>query len=313
MNWRDIWDPNTQYYLNDVVTSSQNISTYILVGRTTLLGGADPSLNAEWTKLSTATTGVQEVAVTTPGLTLTGTDTLPIINNTGVISVQLASGSGLQNIGTSISPVLRNTGVLALTAGPGITITGTQANYTISSPPPPRPIMATFTSTSGVTFIPVPTGQPNAYQLTPTGPAFSTTIANPASYPGIWCFDLTGISFFIIPVSYPNNSPPFTYYFEISIGVSNGVTAAYAVVPAAQGGQLRLPYQEDPANPVFTPYVITAGSIWVPISFFTALGTATPVNNITIRITPYLSAGATYYPCSSPSAVTAIYYPDGIE
>ena len=56
------------------------------------------------------------------GISITGTSTAPVINNTGVLSV--APGLGISITGTAQNPVVNNTGVLSLIPGTGISITG---------------------------------------------------------------------------------------------------------------------------------------------------------------------------------------------
>jgi hypothetical protein len=129
MNWRGLWDATEQYYLNDVAVDGTNNASYILAGKTALLGGGDPSLNPDWIELSATTTGVVSVNAGV-GITMTGTGTNPIVNNAGVVS--FTAGTGLTNAGTASNPLINNTGVVALTQGVGIQITGT-TNPTITN------------------------------------------------------------------------------------------------------------------------------------------------------------------------------------
>lgn len=122
MNWRGLWDATEQYYLNDVVISPATTASYILSGPTTLLGGADPSLNVDWTELSNPTTGVVSVSGSTY-INVVGT-TNPQIFNTGVQT--LGTGTGITNIGTANQPVLINSGITSLSAGLGISVVGNQ-------------------------------------------------------------------------------------------------------------------------------------------------------------------------------------------
>jgi len=66
-----------------------------------------------------------------PGISITGTSTDPIVNNTGVISV--TSGTGISITGTGANPVVNNTGILSITAGLNVSITGTIQNPIINA------------------------------------------------------------------------------------------------------------------------------------------------------------------------------------
>ena len=122
MNWRGGWLVSEQYYLNDVVISPLTTASFILNGKTTLLGGADPSLNPDWIELSNPTTGVVSVNAGV-GITITGTGSNPIVNNDGILT--FTAGTGVNNTGTATNPIINNTGVLTCSAGTGISITGT--------------------------------------------------------------------------------------------------------------------------------------------------------------------------------------------
>lgn len=123
MNWRDLWSPTEQYYLNDVVISPLNNASYILNGRTALVGGNDPTLNPEWIELSATTTGVIQVNAGNAGIVITGTATNPFVNNAGVIS--LLATNGVANTGTAQNVLLENTGVVSLVQGLGISVDAT--------------------------------------------------------------------------------------------------------------------------------------------------------------------------------------------
>lgn len=99
------------------------------------------------------------------GISITGTATDPVVNNTGVLSfvtvntgltnigsataVQLqfngtqsvTAGTGISLTGTFQNPVVNNTGVLTVTAGSRVSLTGTAANPVINSARPPQPFM----------------------------------------------------------------------------------------------------------------------------------------------------------------------------
>ena len=48
MNWRGLWVETEQYFINDLVVSTVNSSTYILVNQTAVKGGGDPTTNSDW-------------------------------------------------------------------------------------------------------------------------------------------------------------------------------------------------------------------------------------------------------------------------
>jgi hypothetical protein len=119
MNWKGAWNNNDQYFRNDVVISSLNNSSYILVGRTALVGGGDPSLNADWLELNVSTTGVTSINGSAY-IGITGPGTNPTIVNNGVRTV--SAGVGISLAGTANDPIVRNNGIVALLPGPGINI-----------------------------------------------------------------------------------------------------------------------------------------------------------------------------------------------
>ena len=155
MNWRGGWDVSEQYYLNDLVSSPIDSFSYILT-ITSLLGGTDPSLSPEWTRLTPVTGSgeiifvgqgdgiiVDETDPSIPvvindgvitftagiGLTNSGTPTDPIFDNTGVLLITTATG--LNNIGTAQEPELENTGVLSLAVGTGLSLINPVPNPSI--------------------------------------------------------------------------------------------------------------------------------------------------------------------------------------
>lgn len=67
-------------------------------------------------------TGVVNSITGGAGITVTGTTTVPIVSNTGVVS--LISGTGIGITGTT-TPTITNNGVTSITAGTGIAVTGT--------------------------------------------------------------------------------------------------------------------------------------------------------------------------------------------
>ena len=132
MNWLGEWDSNTLYYSNDIVISPINGAAYILVGTSSSLqGGGDPSVNDAW--YSYGGVGAQIVSVRTgDGIKLTGGQTNPEINNTGVNSVQFLD-SVLQNIGTATNVVIDSSAVTDIGAVLGIRVDTTGTVQTITN------------------------------------------------------------------------------------------------------------------------------------------------------------------------------------
>lgn len=85
------------------------------------------------TTLTIASTGGIVDSITAgPGISVTGTATNPIVNNTGVISV--TAGPGITITGTASNPIVNASGVVfSITAGPGISITGTATNPVVNN------------------------------------------------------------------------------------------------------------------------------------------------------------------------------------
>lgn len=76
-----------------------------------------------WAKTGSGGGGnVQSVSAGT-GISITGTASDPVVNNTGILSV--GAGTGIAVGGTSTAPVVYNNGVRSLTAGYGMSLGGT--------------------------------------------------------------------------------------------------------------------------------------------------------------------------------------------
>ena len=127
MNFHGTWSAATQYYKFDVVVCPTALSSYILTGRSALIGGLDPSLNPDWEELSAAATGVLSLT-TGAGITNTNTATNPNLVNSGVLSVAVAPGPGIATSAATGALTLTNTGIISLAAAnPGIVIGGGSA------------------------------------------------------------------------------------------------------------------------------------------------------------------------------------------
>jgi hypothetical protein len=123
INWRGEWDPNTLFYRNDIAVSPITKGSYINVTpATTISGGGDPSLNAvAWYAFGSGAAGVQEITGTE--YITVGPTTTPKITNNGVVTLEIAPGTNLNNLGTAQDPILEDTGVTNVLADPGILIT----------------------------------------------------------------------------------------------------------------------------------------------------------------------------------------------
>jgi len=123
VNWLGTWDPTVVYFQNDIVVSPLNTGSYILTGNSTSFrGGPDPSVNpTSWYPFGSATNTIQSVSVGA-GLQLSGTNTNPVIANTGVIQLQM--GVGFENVGTQEDPILNCTLLDQVLPGPGIDVIG---------------------------------------------------------------------------------------------------------------------------------------------------------------------------------------------
>ena len=120
MNWRGLWVETEQYFINDLVVSTVNSSTYILVNQTAVKGGGDPTTNSDWAEFSATSSGVQIVSAGL-GIENIGTSTNVILQNTGVRTLNV--GSGLELIGADPqNPTIVNTGINSITQGAGINV-----------------------------------------------------------------------------------------------------------------------------------------------------------------------------------------------
>jgi hypothetical protein len=123
VNWLGKWDAITVYFKNDVVTSPLNTASYIMIGpQTSIQGGDDPSINTtSWFQYGRSIDTVQNITVG-PGIELLGSDTNPIVKNTGVVSI--VPGDGFSDIGTASDPILACETLTAIVPGLGIDVFG---------------------------------------------------------------------------------------------------------------------------------------------------------------------------------------------
>jgi hypothetical protein len=123
VNWRGLWDATTLYYRNDIVVSPITSGSYInIIPSTTILGGADPSINVvAWYAFGLGANGVQEI--TGSEYITVGPTSTPTITNNGVVNLILAPGKNLNNVtGDPQFPVLEDTGVTTVLGNPGILV-----------------------------------------------------------------------------------------------------------------------------------------------------------------------------------------------
>jgi len=130
MSWRGEWNIDDEYYQNNVVTDPINTGSYIYTGFSAAIRGGDPPSQvigpSIWTAFgSTVAAGVQ-LLKEGEGILIDGSDTIPTVSNTGVLTV--STDGGLQNIGTNQFPVLTLGNALSqVQGGLGITIDNTRA------------------------------------------------------------------------------------------------------------------------------------------------------------------------------------------
>ena len=131
VNWRGEWSPTIVYYRNDIVVSPLTAGTYInIIPSTTILGGADPSINAvAWYAFGIGAGGLEEI--TGSEYITVGPTTTPKITNNGVITLDI--GRNLNNLTSDQFPTLEDTGVNSILANPGILVTPGSAGPTITN------------------------------------------------------------------------------------------------------------------------------------------------------------------------------------
>jgi hypothetical protein len=132
MNWRGSWVATQDYFLNDVVISPINGSSYILTGTISLVGGLDPSLNPVFEELSPLSAGITGV-VAGPGIIVDNTNPqIPIIENNGVRTL---TGDGVSIVVDNTDP--NNPAITSLALN---TITG-QSGISVNNANPQNPII----------------------------------------------------------------------------------------------------------------------------------------------------------------------------
>lgn len=119
-----LWNPSTVYILNDVVEYAG--ITYISIQTGNV--NNQPNLTPLWWG-ATGAGGVTSI-IAGAGISTSGTSAITI-TNAGVRT--LTAGSGMSLTGTANNPTVVNNGVVSLTAGTNITLSGTSNNPIISA------------------------------------------------------------------------------------------------------------------------------------------------------------------------------------
>ena len=376
MNWRGDWDVAEQYFLNDVVRSPANLSSYILNGRDALRGGVDPTLNPDWVELSSATTGVIQVNAGA-GITIAGTATVPVVENDGILSITagnagitvvggagapplnavisnsgvlgITNGLGINVTGTAQQPIINNNGVRTLTAGAGMVVNNADPNnpvvvnggvtsivdggagITITNPTGPAVTITndgvlSVTAGTGISvtgtaqnpvinssavspilsrfvFSNIPIGS-LPQNLPATGSYnfifgnfgfFATSFATGTADPnGCWVVDLSGIVFQNLSGSAMSSSASFTFQVQDNSG------AVYTIDPFVDGGEVLVAYPNTT--------VVTLPRMVFPLSTMRSAGITNPkyfiINNGGDQDFKITAISTTFFP---------IYYPNGIQ
>lgn len=147
MNWRGTWLITQTYFKNDVVISPINGASYILVGKTALNGGADPSASANFIELSPLSTGVQGITAGA-AISISGPANNPTITNDGVRTVD---GDGVTIVVDNTNPnnpVISSNSITILQGGAGITINNANPQIPVVSNTGVRQIVAADASVS---------------------------------------------------------------------------------------------------------------------------------------------------------------------
>jgi len=141
INWRGTWLVTQPYFKNDVVISPINGSSYILIGRTALSGGVDPSLSPNYQEISPLSTGITGI-LPGVGIDITGPPATPTITNIGVQTLQGDGVTVLVDNTDPQNPVISSTAISNLQQGPGITIDNTNPQVPIVSNTGVRQVLA---------------------------------------------------------------------------------------------------------------------------------------------------------------------------
>jgi hypothetical protein len=255
-----------------LVSGTQQNPTIINTGVVSVIGSAGIAVSSATGDVTITNTGVNTLAVVSPGISLGGTAQLPIIGNTGVVSVAAADSS--------------------------IVIGGTAQNPTISAVTPKLTILYPALSFGGLSVI-----QPNyTGSLTfaqPAAPTFLTTTvaAPPAGFPNAaFMFDFSAL------VCYFIDSTPFAGTETISIKFFDSTTNT-TYVPANFPNDLSIVASALSVSP---PYPFPLCSAYYDIAEAYTAGMRV-ITNILIQ-----NSTGNSISCLYSGSVYATYYPAGI-
>lgn len=142
----------------------------------TFTQGANITISSTNTDLTFSVTNVVVGISAGTGISITGTPTNPIINNTGVIT--LTANTGLSNTGTATNPILNNTGVISLTTNVGISNTGTATNPILNNTGVISISVNPGISNTGTASNPILNNTTNFYSEPAVAPSYSIVSTN---------------------------------------------------------------------------------------------------------------------------------------
>jgi hypothetical protein len=120
MQWRGIFNSETQYLKNDIVVGGTTRRTYVCIVVAATLGFTDPT-PPEWYEFTGGTSGIHSLDLGA-GLSNSGTATSVILDNAGVIDV--IAGSNIFLSGTAQNRIVNSLSLTGFIAGLGITTAG---------------------------------------------------------------------------------------------------------------------------------------------------------------------------------------------
>lgn len=232
------------------IVSSNTVSPATLRTKT-ITSGTNVSIVSTGTNLTLNVTGVVISVSAGTGISITGTATAPIINNTGVITV--TAGAGISVTGTASNPIITNTTQFSsepafglaysivssstvnpatlvtktITAGSNINISSSGTNLTINSTAVSSitGFGAMKSGTQTFTYVgPLPTG--GVITGWSTTPPFNFDTSGGAFAPltGVYTVATTGIYSVTANVNLTPNTNQDSYYLILRV---NGATTAY--------------------------------------------------------------------------------------
>jgi len=124
--WRGNYDPNTNYYKNDLVVSPITQASYLLTATSSF--GEDPSLNPNWSYFGLAGDGVQ-VAQGSQYIEVSGSGTNPTVSNLGVIETILTPPL-YSSSGDAQNPIINSSAIATIQGVMGISVVGNEITNT---------------------------------------------------------------------------------------------------------------------------------------------------------------------------------------